>query len=359
MSLQDRINKIATRQEALEILRDFAQTVPLGLKFTVNRFKPVDAWGVVQCCYSIYGGGYPVNTYYVPRQLIEQTRNGNIHGVVARTAGGKVVGFGALYRSTPPFSGIYEAGQYIVRKEYRNSRAAFEIDHFVQNRLPGEVGVDAYFGEAVCRHVIVQKMGVRAGAIETGIELDLMPEEAYETEVGQTGRVAALLMFKVLKDRPHKICVPEAYMEVIGGCVRDMGLSRSLKSVGEGSGAAGESHSVQQYFEEAAVARLSLTKAGVDNGRVLGDFESTASRKGCKVRQVFLNIGDPATGDVFRALLSNGYFFGGYLPRWFDTDGLLLQKLTEAPNLEAINLYSERAKGLLEFTLKDLERASG
>ncbi|MGA2400474.1 MAG: hypothetical protein ABSG91_02070 [Syntrophobacteraceae bacterium] len=47
----------------------------------------------------------------------------------------------------------------------------------------------------------------------------------------------------------------------VGGCVRDMGLSRSLKSVGEGYGAAGESPSVQQYFEEAAVAGLSLINA--------------------------------------------------------------------------------------------------
>jgi hypothetical protein len=100
----------------------------------------------------------------------------------------------------------------------------------------------------------------------------------------------------------------------------------------------------------------SFIKAGADAGRVIGNFESTASGKGCKVRQIFLNIGDPGAGDIFRGLLSKGYFFGGYLPRWFDTDGFLLQKLTGTPALESINLYSDRAKELLEFTLKDRER---
>lgn len=58
-----------------------------------------------------------------------------------------------------------------------------------------------------------------------------------------------------------------------------------------------------------------------------------ASAKNRKVRQVFINIGDPSMAGSFRVLLSNGYFFGGCLPRCLDTDGLLPQKLTGAPNL--------------------------
>lgn len=358
MSSQDSsTHKISTRKEALEILATSAQIVHPGLKFKIDYFKPEDAWGIVQCCYSVYGGGYPVDTYYIPDQLIDQTRKGNIHGVVARAAGGEVIGFGALYRSTPPFKRIYEAGQFIVRKEYRNTRAAFEINEFLTKKLPGEIGLDAFFGEVVCRHVIVQKMGARAGATETGIELALMPEEAYETESVQPGRVAGLLIFRVLKDRPHEIFLPEFYMELVDECVRHMGLSRSLEKIGEKSEAAGKSHSECLFFEAAAVARLSMTSVGEDASRVIDDFETAASIKSCKVRHVFLNIGESGVGYAIRLLLSSGYFFGGYLPRWFDTDGLLLQKLACSPNLEAINLYSDRAKDLLRFTLKDRERA--
>jgi len=59
---------------------------------------------------------------------------------------------------------------------------------------------------------------------------------------------------------------------------------------------------------------------------------------------------------VFEGLLENGYFFGAYLPRWFGADGFLLQKLTVDPDLSSILLYSEWAKEVLAFTVKDRER---
>ena len=351
------MQRITNRKEAIEILSSSSETVPAGLKFEVDRFRPEDAWGVAQCCYSVYGSGYPVDTYYIPKKLIAEHENLNILGVVARTDGGEIVGYGALYRSSPPFPGIYEAGQYIVRKEYRNSRAAYQINEFVLKKYPVEAGIDALFGEAVCKHVIIQKMGQRSGSVETGIELDLMPEEAYESEDANAGRVAALLMFKVFKDRPHDIYLPEIFAGIVGTCIDKLGLSRSVKRLNGSAGGTDASVATQQVFKEAAVGRLSLIKTGADAARRLEEFESTT--KNCKVRQVFLNIGDPGVGQVFGTLLAQGYFWGGYLPRWFDCDGLLLQKLMGNPNLEAIKLYSDWAKELLQFALKDRERAQG
>ncbi len=349
---------ITTRKEALAVLQRTAKAVPPGLRLEVDRFRPEDAWGVVECCYSVYGGGYPVDTYYLPDSLIEEHRKRNILGVVARTVDGQVVGFGALYRSSPPYPGLYEAGQYIVRKEYRNSRAAFEINEFVLKRLPVEADVDALFGEAVCKHLIIQKAARRAGAVETGIELDLMPAGADEAEGRDAGRVAGLLVFRVLKDKAHDIHVPEVYRDLVGKCVQGIGLSRSIRAVEEGADETGDSAFTVRYFEEAAVARLSVSKAGKDAVVAIDEFEATASSKACQVRQIFLNIGTGGAARLFPYLFSRGYFLGGYLPRWFDEDGFLLQKLTERPNLESIVLYSDWAKELLEFTLRDRDRVS-
>ncbi|MDA8124065.1 MAG: acyl carrier protein [Deltaproteobacteria bacterium] len=357
MTLQDRIDQITTRREALEILSASAQALTPDLSFTVDFFQPADAWGVAQCCCAIYGDGYPVDTYYVPQRLVAETRQGNIHGVVARTERGDVVGFGAVYRSSPPFSGIYEAGQYLIRQEYRNTRAVFEISEFILKMLPAKTGLSVLFTETVCRDLIMQRMPVRKGFTEAGLALDLMPAEAFAKEGGSPGRVAAVLFFKVFKDRPQDLWLPEIYREPVGRCIEEMGLVRSLHSQSETAGLPERSDSTELYFAEAAVARLSLVKAGRDAAQIIADFEATASAKGCQVRQVFLNIGDPALVGVFPALLQRGYFFGGYLPRWFDNDGLLLQKLTSAPNRESINLYSERAKKLLEFIMQDRARA--
>ncbi|MFB3905721.1 MAG: hypothetical protein ACE15E_19920 [Acidobacteriota bacterium] len=349
---------ITTRKEALEVLERTAKPVPPGLRIKVDRFRTEDAWGVVECCYSVYGGGYPVDTYYLPDRLIEEHRKRNILGVVAHTLDGQVVGFGALYRSSPPFPGLYEAGQYIVRKEYRNSRAAFEINDFVLKRLPIEADLEALFAEAVCKHLIIQKAARRAGGFETGIELDLMPAGAYEMEGRGAGRIAGLPVFRVLKDKAHDIHVPEVYRDLVGRCVQEIGLDRSIRPVEEGAAETGDSAFTVRYFEEAAVARLSVSKAGNGAVAAIDEFEATASSKACQVRQIFLNIGTGGAARLLPDLFSRGYFFGGYLPRWFDEDGFLLQKLTEKPNLEAIVLYSDWAKELLEFTLRDRDRVS-
>lgn len=51
-----------------------------------------------------------------------------------------------------------------------------------------------------------------------------------------------------------------------------------------------------------------------------------------------------------------GYFFGGALPRWFDGDGFLMQKLLCSPYFESIQLFSNFSKELLEVVKKDWKR---
>ena len=52
-----------------------------------------------------------------------------------------------------------------------------------------------------------------------------------------------------------------------------------------------------------------------------------------------------------------GYFFGGALPRWFDNDGFLMQKLLCPPNFEGIVLVSDFANELLNVIKADWQRA--
>lgn len=58
------------------------------------------------------------------------------------------------------------------------------------------------------------------------------------------------------------------------------------------------------------------------------------------------------------ALLRRGYFLGGVLLRWFDVDGMLMQKIVGRPNWEGIKLYSAKAKRLLELARADWEDVS-
>jgi hypothetical protein len=44
------------------------------------------------------------------------------------------------------------------------------------------------------------------------------------------------------------------------------------------------------------------------------------------------------------------------LPRGFDVDGMLMQKITGRPNWEGIQIFFDRAKKILELIKKDWER---
>ena len=74
------------------------------------------------------------------------------------------------------------------------------------------------------------------------------------------------------------------------------------------------------------------------------------------VIQVWLNLAWPWINTAVLDLQTRGYFLGGLLPRWFDTDGMLMQKIIGRPNWEGIQLYFDRAKKLLEWVRTDWER---
>jgi hypothetical protein len=49
----------------------------------------------------------------------------------------------------------------------------------------------------------------------------------------------------------------------------------------------------------------------------------------------------------------------GAQPRWFDTDGFLMQKLLCPPDFDGIQLLTDFSRQLLEFIREDWQRAGG
>ena len=77
---------------------------------------------------------------------------------------------------------------------------------------------------------------------------------------------------------------------------------------------------------------------------------------GAVVLQVFLPLDQPWAGALVDVLNRRGFFFSALVPRWFDSDALLLQKLIHSINYDAIQLYSDLAKDMLEFVQEDRTR---
>lgn len=328
-------------------------SVETGQTFVVERFKTEDAKGVAHLFYSIYGSAYPFETYYIPERIVEENSNGNIYSVVARTVKGDVIGHGALYRSSPHNQNLYEIGQYIVRKNYRDTFAAFKINQYISENLVKEVSPDGIFGEAVCNHIITQKSCHIIGMKDVAIELDLMPEETYKKERNVSGRVSCVISIKLFNDTLREIFIPSLYKEEIDYILSDLNIQRTLTCSCEEIPADLKSNIDVKFFNFASVGRFNVITGGSDFDMVSEELEKEGIKNNINIFQFFINLEKPWSGRIIEKLRKKGYFFGGYIPRWFNSDSILMQKNRTLPDVSNINLYSEKAKKILSLIRSD------
>ena len=343
------------KQEAIQKLKEEDYQVTPDQDFAIAMMEPEDAWGVVRCYFRVYGEHYPFEVNYIPARLLEENRLKNLRTVVARAGNGDIVACGALYRSSAYSPRVYEYGQTVVLPEYRSSFAALCLQDYIINVLAPQEDIDEVFGEAVCNHLIIQKMGVFIDFGETGLELGLMPAAAYPMEDFPGERVSTLLYFKTVRDRSQTVYFPRHYTAVLEYILSGLNISRSVQ-VAEAQSPSGSATGFQkQLFDFAQVARFNVYCLGEDFPALLEAWEQEAHSRDMQVRQVFINLGEAWSGWAIALLRDRGYVFGGFLPRWFDTDGLLMQKLVKVPDFASIKLNSERARQILDFIRQDLE----
>jgi len=323
--------------------------------YKIDLFKPDDAPGVAQLFREVYGDGYPVKIVYNPGQLVAAFQNNEYIPVIARTPDNRVVGFTSLYQSAP-HKGVYEVGLSLVSPEYRNTPIYGLMSRRIKKTAPTVPGLDVLFVEAVCNHTLAQQAGVIFKQIETAIEIDLMPAEAYEIENAVPGRVSTLAMFGTIVPKPHAVYVPEIYEEYFRYAYEGFDDSRTVTPATQGLPSGQGTEMATQVFDFAQVARVTIHQVGADFVEVCNAEEKRLEDMHCKIIQVWLKLTCPWIGDAIGILRSRGFFLGGILPRWFDEDGFLMQKVCGRPNWEGINLYSDRANQILRFIKDDWER---
>jgi hypothetical protein len=330
--------------------------IPAGQEWEVRRFQPEDAEGVVRLFQSVYGSGYPVRTYMEQQLLIAENAANRTISSVAKTPRGDVIGHTALFNSAP-HPGTYESGAGVVHAAYRGGKGIFTglVAHGLE--LAATIpGVDAIFGEPVCNHIFSQKMSVRLKFVPRALEVDLMPAAAYEKEASAAGRVAAFLDFHTCTKKPHRVYLPRIYAEELRYFYDGLNDERDMVFAEDGIFAENATDIRSQVFDFAGVARVAVHTAGTDFATRLEALEKDLRNKGVLVIQIWLNLAGPWIGGAVQILRRNGYFLGGVLPRWFDTDGLLMQKIFKHPDWEGICTYTDRYKKIHELVRSDWER---
>ena len=324
--------------------------------FEVGHFRPEDAEGIVGLFYDVYGEHYPIRLFYDPKALIAANENGEYFSIVARTGSGRIIGVEHLFRSAP-FPSVYEAGVGLVRNEYRNAGVNNRMMEYLYNEfVPKNDRIEEVFGEAVCNHIFTQKAVARFRHVEMAMEIALMPAAAYAREKSATGRVATLNGFRCYGPKPHRIHIPAVYERQLRRLYCRLDDTREIQ-ISEGNASAGTVSRIgMEIFDCAQVARLAVHEIGADFRTVVTDMEMRAISGNAVVLQAWLNMTIPWVGSAVDTLRERGYFFGGALPRWFDGDGMLMQKLLCPPDFDGIVLESAAAKELLDMIRLDWER---
>ena len=328
-----------------------------GQDWEVDLFRPEDAKGVVSIFRSVYGEGYPVRTYVDPQLLIEENAARRVISTVARTPRGDIVGHNALFNSAA-HPGIYESGAGAVHGAYRGGKGIFTrmVDHGLEvaTTFPA---INAVFCEPVCNHVFSQKLTEKAGFVLRALEVDLMPAGAYEKEASATGRVAAFLTFRTFRPRPHAVYLPAAYRDILLFLYEDLDDDRDFQ-ISEDAVPVGTVSDIKpQIFDFAGVARVAVHEPGADFPSRLNTLERELRERRIQVIQIWLNLACPWVGEAVEVLKSRGYFLGGALPRWFDSDGLLMQKIQKRPDWDEISVYAQRAEEILKLVRADWNRS--
>lgn len=305
---------------------------------------PEQAEQVRELFLSVYGEKYPIALYYQPELLLEESKSRRtICALGLRDE--RVAAFAALYHSTPS-STLLEIGAGLVAKEYRREGLVNQIAEFLLATARREGLSRAIFGESVCNHTHTQKVLGGQGFVDTIIEIDLMPAEAYVQEQSAGGRVSTVLSFQVLEDRKSPIYLPERYREQLIELYNALSMDREfLQAPTEAPDHPGKVETFQ--LDSAGLHRLFVEKIGHDLQSVLHP-EAT-------IVQLFLPLASPDLGYAVETARRHGFFFAGLAPEWLGGDTLLMQKVNTTPQWDEIKLYSDLAKQLLDFIRRDAE----
>lgn len=324
-----------------------------GHTVVIGFFRPDDAPGIAALFQSVYGDHYPIRIYYDPEALIRSNVSGDCCSIVARDESSQVVGVTHVIRSSP-YEGIYESAAGLVLRTYRNQGINNSLQWFLFHRwTPTRPEVAGIFGEPVCQHTHLQKNWHELGAVEVGLELSLIPDSTYMAENDGQRRVACMAAYWPVAQKPHRVYIPTVYTTALRFLYSDLNEERWFSPSLEPLPSEYRTEYQMKVFDFASVARIAFQETGASLWESVEKMEREARCKGAKVIQVWLKLGSPWVGaavDVFRA---KGYFLGGLLPRWFNEDGLLLQKLFCPPEWERIHLYTEKAKKILEIVRID------
>jgi hypothetical protein len=305
---------------------------------------------------SIYGEDFPVKDVYCPQVLANEIREGRVAACLALDEAGHPAGYASLFKNAPNPQ-LWEAGNLVVDPAYKHTDLSARLfSHYLSSGIDKILDGDGIYGEAVCHHYFTQVGCAKSGMADCAIELDQLDGSSFKDGKAKTDRVSCVLNFLEITAPPAEtVYLPQKYAATLENLSRPL-KPRSFRESTAPLPAQGITVWEDKHHSSARTWKVSVREVGADWPELLKKFLTEAAERQIVSLQIFLNTACPHISEAINLTRRQGFFLGGLVPRWFGTDGVLVQQvLQKEPDYDGIKLYSQTSRNLLEYIRADRE----
>lgn len=321
--------------------------------FILQRADETNVAFIPEIFRSVYGAAYVDPAVYQPEALLQKISQGKLMAVLALDPGGRPAGYAALGAEAPnPF--LWEEKGLVVVPEYNKTDVATSLISYWGEMSAWPTAAVGVFGSPVCHHYFSQVFCAKSGWVASTIQLDLFDAAIFRDRPAGLTRVSCVQFFTPMPPASSPAYWPREYSEILAVIARARQeptgriATEPLPAIMPTSLQANALVSSQNL-------RVNVLHIGGDWPEIVRNLLSEARAQQLVSMQVWLDTACPWIGEAVRVLRSHGFFLGGLAPRWFGSDGLLMQKVNADTRYDLFKLYSAPAKELFEFIRVDRE----
>jgi len=322
----------------------------------IKRFQEKWAIEISQIIYKAYGYSYPNEDLYYPERIIALNETGQLVSVVAHdTKRDVIVGHYALEREN--MGAVAEIGQAVVSPQYRGLGLMKKIRLKTQE-IAKELSLDGIMSKPVTVHLFSQKTNEKLGAIPVGMGFGVSPVKNFKAiTVNSKERGSCMYYYLPLKNRKRVVHLPSEHKKMITSIYTDLDLDFTLADKVTTCRENGTVKST--YSSNFEVGSIFVTRVGTDNIKYIKEaLFNLLFRMKAKVVILYIVLEDLDLDQLIIQIEKENFFFSGILPSFVESkDVLMYEFLPEDIQESSVQIYSERAKKLVEYVSNKKRKA--